>query len=382
MTAFDPPAKRLKVTPEIAWQVLDGPPHFSRDGQASTPSVHHNGNWTPATRVHAPCTQHFTPSLSQITPLSSFLATLNSHVPHHPHHQQFDSSQVTTFAPPTTNVTVTPEIAWQIFEERPPRCSRDGTFMPCGKFAQLVAARHKTCEKTVKDIWLRRSWRETTRPLWSLDEILTDSDAAATIDPSKLVAQLANIAPAPHSAPGSCESFAHRAPDATHAPAHAAPFPSIFGNMLQHHHLEPSPLQTPSFPLQTLPPLPPLSLPASSAPAREQDASVVMVSSAHFHESESLSALATGQPAHVTSQPAHVRGPDDFCGEEPQPKPSALANPCTLRTLSAQLHVETTESSEQESVRLCVSAKNWTHCWDVDIEGCKSLDAAPSVKVD
>lgn len=58
----------------------------------------------------------------------------------------------------------------QIYSNRPLR-DEDGTFLPSTSRSKELADMYKVSDKTVRDIWNRRSWGKVTRPLWSEAEV-------------------------------------------------------------------------------------------------------------------------------------------------------------------------------------------------------------------
>lgn len=86
-----------------------------------------------------------------------------------------------------TKRRLTPNEVTQIYAARPARSPEDQTFVPATKLARKIARNLGIVDRTVRDIWDRRSWRNITRPLWS------DAERAAEVlgegDPSILPAQ-------------------------------------------------------------------------------------------------------------------------------------------------------------------------------------------------
>jgi len=64
-----------------------------------------------------------------------------------------------TFAP-MARTRLTPENVVAIFNERPHRSRCDQPFTPCTHFTRQLADDYNICERTIRDIWNRRSWRE------------------------------------------------------------------------------------------------------------------------------------------------------------------------------------------------------------------------------
>eukprot|EP00961_Rhodomonas_salina_P214560 2897756-Rhodomonas_salina.4 len=69
----------------------------------------------------------------------------------------------------------------QIYAVRPARSPQDQTFVPCTAFTHEVALHFDICDRTVRDIWNRRAWRQTTRPAWSPEEIAADAAASSIL---------------------------------------------------------------------------------------------------------------------------------------------------------------------------------------------------------
>eukprot|EP00961_Rhodomonas_salina_P036353 488722-Rhodomonas_salina.1 len=59
----------------------------------------------------------------------------------------------------------------ELFKQRPQR-SEDGQFVPSTACSKALAKQFKIADKTIRDIWNRRSWAKVTRPLWTEAEIL------------------------------------------------------------------------------------------------------------------------------------------------------------------------------------------------------------------
>eukprot|EP00961_Rhodomonas_salina_P099963 1344415-Rhodomonas_salina.2 len=62
------------------------------------------------------------------------------------------------------------DVVLAIFELRPNRSELDGTFVPCAKLVRKLSDQFQVKERTVRDIWNRRSWSQVTRPLWNPSE--------------------------------------------------------------------------------------------------------------------------------------------------------------------------------------------------------------------
>lgn len=54
-----------------------------------------------------------------------------------------------------------------IYKARPPRSTQDQTFLPATALACQLATRFKALDRTVRNIWNGRQWRNITRPLWT-----------------------------------------------------------------------------------------------------------------------------------------------------------------------------------------------------------------------
>eukprot|EP00961_Rhodomonas_salina_P141428 1904136-Rhodomonas_salina.1 len=69
----------------------------------------------------------------------------------------------------------------EIFALRPMR-SEDQTFVPSTAFCRELCGRYGCGDRTIRDIWSRRSWAIVTRPAWNLCEIAADPKARETLD--------------------------------------------------------------------------------------------------------------------------------------------------------------------------------------------------------
>eukprot|EP00286_Rhodomonas_abbreviata_P027966 CAMPEP_0181306268 /NCGR_PEP_ID=MMETSP1101-20121128/10203_1 /TAXON_ID=46948 /ORGANISM="Rhodomonas abbreviata, Strain Caron Lab Isolate" /LENGTH=156 /DNA_ID=CAMNT_0023412301 /DNA_START=157 /DNA_END=624 /DNA_ORIENTATION=- len=69
---------------------------------------------------------------------------------------------------------MSPELAVQIFLERPRRSKEDKTYGPSALLSKALAERHDILERTVRNIWNRHSWADTTRPFWTEEEIAAE----------------------------------------------------------------------------------------------------------------------------------------------------------------------------------------------------------------
>mmetsp|Transcript_48720 Transcript_48720/g.115685 ORF Transcript_48720/g.115685 Transcript_48720/m.115685 type:complete len:244 (+) Transcript_48720:1-732(+) len=79
---------------------------------------------------------------------------------------------------------LTPEVVLAIFEGRPKRSELDGTFVPCAKLVRKLSMQFQVKERTVRDIWNRRSWSNVTRPLWTPSEIVAEFGAYKGVNPT------------------------------------------------------------------------------------------------------------------------------------------------------------------------------------------------------
>eukprot|EP00961_Rhodomonas_salina_P004622 62696-Rhodomonas_salina.1 len=75
----------------------------------------------------------------------------------------FSQHQASTFSSSPTSFCsrrsqLTADIVLAIFELRPMRSELDGTFMPCARLVRKLANQFQVKERTVRDIWNRRSW--------------------------------------------------------------------------------------------------------------------------------------------------------------------------------------------------------------------------------
>eukprot|EP00288_Rhodomonas_lens_P014923 CAMPEP_0177698622 /NCGR_PEP_ID=MMETSP0484_2-20121128/5144_1 /TAXON_ID=354590 /ORGANISM="Rhodomonas lens, Strain RHODO" /LENGTH=230 /DNA_ID=CAMNT_0019209737 /DNA_START=18 /DNA_END=710 /DNA_ORIENTATION=+ len=76
------------------------------------------------------------------------------------------------------------EVVLAIFEGRPKRSELDGTFVPCAKLVRKLSMQFQVKERTVRDIWNRRSWSNVTRPLWTPSEIVAEFGAYKGVNPT------------------------------------------------------------------------------------------------------------------------------------------------------------------------------------------------------
>ena len=85
-----------------------------------------------------------------------------------------------------STVKLTASEALEIYSLRPARKQGDQTYLPSSTISNSLASRFNVGERTIRDIWNRRSWREITRPLWTLSELAADPETSAMIRPSVL----------------------------------------------------------------------------------------------------------------------------------------------------------------------------------------------------
>jgi len=85
-----------------------------------------------------------------------------------------------------STVKLTASEALEIYSLRPARKQGDQTYLPSSTISNSLASRFNVGERTIRDIWNRRSWREITRPLWTLSELAADPETSAMIQPSVL----------------------------------------------------------------------------------------------------------------------------------------------------------------------------------------------------
>eukprot|EP00961_Rhodomonas_salina_P103696 1394795-Rhodomonas_salina.1 len=65
-----------------------------------------------------------------------------------------------------------------IFSSRPRRSDKDGTFLASTESSKGLAATFDISDKTVREIWNRKSWAKTTRPLWTPAEVASTEEHA------------------------------------------------------------------------------------------------------------------------------------------------------------------------------------------------------------
>eukprot|EP00286_Rhodomonas_abbreviata_P024815 CAMPEP_0181303136 /NCGR_PEP_ID=MMETSP1101-20121128/8385_1 /TAXON_ID=46948 /ORGANISM="Rhodomonas abbreviata, Strain Caron Lab Isolate" /LENGTH=251 /DNA_ID=CAMNT_0023408665 /DNA_START=59 /DNA_END=811 /DNA_ORIENTATION=- len=70
-----------------------------------------------------------------------------------------------------------PELAEHIFLQRPLRSTENKFYGPSALLSNALAAKYNLLERTVRNIWNRRSWTDTTRPLWTEEEIAAEMAA-------------------------------------------------------------------------------------------------------------------------------------------------------------------------------------------------------------
>eukprot|EP00961_Rhodomonas_salina_P104409 1405539-Rhodomonas_salina.1 len=88
----------------------------------------------------------------------------------------------------TRNRLQAPDVL-EIFAARPPRLTVERTFIPSTSLILELADKYKACDRTIRDIWNRRSWRDVTRPHWTPEEEaseLEEANADPTIAPVKM----------------------------------------------------------------------------------------------------------------------------------------------------------------------------------------------------
>lgn len=76
--------------------------------------------------------------------------------------------------------------ALEIFSVRPARKEGDQTYVPSSTISYTLADRFNVGERTIRDIWNRRSWRDVTRPLWTLSELAADPATSGLMQKSVL----------------------------------------------------------------------------------------------------------------------------------------------------------------------------------------------------
>jgi len=74
----------------------------------------------------------------------------------------------------------------EIFAERPQRTEHERTFPVSTRHIKELAKRFCVQDRTVRDIWNRRSWVDVTRPAWTLEEIASDPNERASLDEKTL----------------------------------------------------------------------------------------------------------------------------------------------------------------------------------------------------
>eukprot|EP00961_Rhodomonas_salina_P275197 3717765-Rhodomonas_salina.1 len=72
---------------------------------------------------------------------------------------------------------LTADVVLAIFDLRPMRSELDGTFVPCARLVRKLSSQFQVKERTVRDIWNRRSWSNVTRPLWTPSEVVAEFGA-------------------------------------------------------------------------------------------------------------------------------------------------------------------------------------------------------------
>lgn len=74
----------------------------------------------------------------------------------------------------------------EIFSLRPARNHDHQTYIPSKSISQTLSTRFSIGERSIRDIWNRRSWRDVTRPMWTIAEVAADPAASALVEPSLL----------------------------------------------------------------------------------------------------------------------------------------------------------------------------------------------------
>lgn len=69
----------------------------------------------------------------------------------------------------------------EIFSSRPRR-SQDGVFLPSTATSKELAKKFNIADKTVRDIWNRRSWAKVTRELWTDAEVKAEATGENATD--------------------------------------------------------------------------------------------------------------------------------------------------------------------------------------------------------
>jgi len=126
---------------------------------------------------------------------------------------------------------LTPEQVLQIYDARPAR-RKDNTFIPCAKFTRELAAQFDINERTVRDIWNRRTRREITRPAWTVEELMADLNdsagaGAASSSSSPSYAAWSTTPAIPHPHAGAAAGAAAPSTPAPSTPAPSCSHPDI-----------------------------------------------------------------------------------------------------------------------------------------------------------
>eukprot|EP00961_Rhodomonas_salina_P149144 2007440-Rhodomonas_salina.1 len=94
----------------------------------------------------------------------------------------------------TVKPRLPPETVIEIFSIRPMR-SDDNTFVPPARLCRELSLRYNICDRTIRDIWNRRSWQAITRPHWNQAEIAADPTTRHTLDANVEIAPVKGRAP-------------------------------------------------------------------------------------------------------------------------------------------------------------------------------------------
>lgn len=78
---------------------------------------------------------------------------------------------------PTRRSPLTSETVCIIFARRPAR-SFEGTYVPCSQLTREICELFDVKERTVRDIWNRRSWAHITRPFCTTAEIAAEDSGS------------------------------------------------------------------------------------------------------------------------------------------------------------------------------------------------------------
>lgn len=64
----------------------------------------------------------------------------------------------------------------EVYASRPARTT-DGMFVPSTEWCKEVAKKFEVSDKTIREIWNRKSWSKVTRPLWTEAEVAAEQEA-------------------------------------------------------------------------------------------------------------------------------------------------------------------------------------------------------------